>query len=75
MFGTTQVIGAIVRKKSSLDYNDIMADTLAKSDISLSSSEAISYLRQCGLIGRRRLGTINEIINKANFFKNNRIKR
>lgn len=75
MFGTTQVIGAIVRKKSSLDYNDIMADTLAKSDISLSSSEAISYLRQCGLIGSRRLGTINEIINKAKFLKNNRIKR
>ena len=62
-FNKTSVAGAIVRKTSCCtDYLDIMALALANADIPLDEKSSLDFLAQNGYIERRRLNTINEVI-------------
>lgn len=63
-FGMSNAIGAIVRRNTTLTYDDVMADALAKSG-NLSQQEAIEYLYDEGYIGQRRLSNVSELIKKA----------
>ena len=65
IFGSTQALGAIVKKTSPLKYDDVMAEILAQSDTVLKATDALNFFVEKGLIGRRRLGNVNEILKKA----------
>lgn len=65
IFGSTQALGAIVKKTSPLEYDDVMAEILAQSDTVLKATDALNFFVEKGLIGRRRLGNVNEILKKA----------
>ena len=58
--------GAIVKQASSFkDFNDLLVDILANSNIVLDKDSALEYLRQQGYIARRRYSDIGRIITEA----------
>lgn len=64
-FGMSSTLGAIEKRNSKLTFDDVMADTLAKTNIELTQQEAIEYLYDMSFIGQRRLGNVGDIIKKA----------
>ncbi|NBJ16970.1 MAG: hypothetical protein FNP40_15725 [Dehalobacter sp. 4CP] len=62
--------GAIVRKKSRLSYADIMADAVAKSDVSLVAQPVLNFLVENGYISVRRYTKVTELINQAKAIRN-----
>lgn len=62
--------GAIVRKKSRLSYADIMADAVAKSDVSLFVQPVLNFLVESGYISARRYTKVTELINQAKVIRN-----
>ena len=58
--------GAIVKQASSFkDFNDLLVDILANSNIVLNEDSALEYLRQQGYIARRRFSDIGRIVTEA----------
>ena len=58
--------GAIVKQASSFkDFNDLLVDILANSNIVLDEDSALEYLRQQGYIARRRYSDIGRIVTEA----------
>jgi hypothetical protein len=58
--------GAIVKQVSSFkDFNDLLVDILANSNIGLDEDSALEYLRQQGYIARRRYSDIGRIVTEA----------
>lgn len=58
--------GAIVKQASSFqNFNDLLIDILANSDIVLNEDSALEYLRQQGYIARRRYSDIGRILTEA----------
>lgn len=58
--------GAIVKQASSCkDFNDLLVDILANSNIVLDEDSALEYLRQQGYIARRRYSDIGRIVTEA----------
>ena len=64
-FGMSSTLGAIEKRNSKLTFDDVMADTLAKTNIELTQQEAIEYLYDMSFIGQRRLGNVGDIIKMA----------
>lgn len=64
-FGMSSTLGAIEKRNSKLTFDDVMADTLARSNKELTQNESIEYLYDMSFIGRRRLGNVGDIIKKA----------
>lgn len=64
-FGMSSTLGAIEKRNSKLTFDDVMADTLARSNKELNQNESIEYLYDMSFIGRRRLGNVGDIIKKA----------
>ena len=64
-FGMSSTLGAIKKRNSTLTFDDVMADTLARSNKELTQNEAIEYLYDISFIGQRRLGNVGDIIKKA----------
>lgn len=62
--------GAIVRKKSRLSYADILADAVAKSDVSLIEQPVLNFLVENGYISTRRYTKVTELINQAKAIRN-----
>ena len=58
--------GAIVKQASSFEnFNDLLIDVLANSNIVLDEEPALEYLRQQGYIARRRYSDIGRILTEA----------
>lgn len=58
--------GAIVKQASSFkEFNDLLVDILANSNIVLDEDSALEYLRQQGYIARRRYSDIGRIVTEA----------
>ena len=58
--------GAIVKQTSSFqNFNELLIDILANSDVVLDESVALEYLCQKGYIGRRRYSDIGKILAEA----------
>ena len=58
--------GCIVRKHSKLDYNAIMVDAIAKSELSLSDENAVAdFLVNNGYRGNRQKAKLGDLINQA----------
>ena len=58
--------GAIVKQASSFkDFNNLLVDILANSNIVLDEDSALEYLRQQGYIARRRYSDIGKIVTEA----------
>lgn len=58
--------GAIVKQASPFqNFNDLLIDILANSDIVLNENSALEYLRQQGYIARRRYSDIGRILTEA----------
>lgn len=58
--------GAIVKQASPFqNFNDLLIDILANSDIVLNEDSALEYLRQHGYIARRRYRDIGRILTEA----------
>ena len=58
--------GAIGKQASSFkDFNDLLVDILANSNIVLDEDSALEYLRQQGYIARRRYSDIGRIVTEA----------
>ena len=58
--------GAIVKQASSFkNFNDLLVDILANSNIMLNEDSALEYLRQQGYIARRRYSDIGRIVTEA----------
>lgn len=58
--------GAIVKQASSFkNFNDLLVDILANSNIVLGEDSALEYLRQQGYIARRRYSDIGRILTEA----------
>ena len=64
-FGMSSTLGAIEKRNSKLTFDDVMADTLARSNKELTQNESIEYLYDMSFVGRRRLGNVGDIIKKA----------
>ena len=65
-FSANVCAGAIVKQASSFkDFNDLLVDILANSDIVLDEDSALEYLRQQGYIARRRYSDIGRIVTEA----------
>ncbi len=59
-------VGAIVKQASSFkNFNDLLVDILANSNIMLNEDSALEYLRQQGYIARRRYSDIGRIVTEA----------
>jgi hypothetical protein len=54
--------GAIIRKNSRLTYDDIMADSVARSNTPLVSGDVLNYLLDNGLISRRKHKDIESLV-------------
>ena len=58
--------GAIVARSSGVDdFNDVLADELAKSNIQLDAETALRYLVDKGFLARRRYTGIEQVLTKA----------
>ena len=58
--------GAIVKQASPIqNFNDLLIDVLANSDIALNEDSALEYLRQQGYMARRRYSEIGRILTEA----------
>ena len=58
--------GAIVKQASSFrNFNDLLVEILANSNIVLNEDSALEYLRQQGYIARRRYSDIGRIVTEA----------
>lgn len=65
-FSANVCAGAIVKQASSFkDFNDLLVDILANSNIVLDEDSALEYLRQKGYIARRRYSDIGRIVTEA----------
>ena len=64
--------GAVIRKNCELDYTEIMADAVAKSNISLTENLICRFLFESGYIGRSTTSRANEIIDKAKIIRERR---
>ena len=65
-FSANVCAGAIVKQASSFkDFNDLLVDILANSNIVLDENSALEYLRQQGYIARRRYSDIGRIVTEA----------
>lgn len=65
-FSANVCAGAIVKQASSCkDFNDLLVDILANSNIVLDEDPALEYLRQQGYIARRRYSDIGRIVTEA----------
>lgn len=65
-FSANVCAGAIVKQASSCkDFNDLLVDILANSNIVLDEDSALEYLRQQGYIARRRYSDIGRIVTEA----------
>lgn len=58
--------GAIVKQSAAFkDFDDLLVDILANSNIELNETAALEYLRQKGYIARRRYSEIGKILTEA----------
>lgn len=57
--------GAIVKKKCHLDYEEIMAESVANSSIELVKADVYDYLISSGFMVRKKYSRIDELIKKA----------
>lgn len=64
--------GAIVRKECNLDYHTLLAQVLAKKNISLSENVVMDYLFDCGYIARHSYKYLQELIELATQLKEGR---
>ena len=65
-FSANVCAGAIVKQASSFkDFNDLLVDILANSNIVLDEDSALEYLRHQGYIARRRYSDIGRIVTEA----------
>lgn len=62
--------GAIVSSGSDKEFEDILADALAKSDLSLNNTTALQYLCDNGYIGAKRYSAIGGVVLKAQTIRN-----
>lgn len=65
-FTTKTSVGVIVSRKYPIDnYDDLIVDLLAKSDITLEKDTVLDYLAEKALISRRKYDTIESILLNA----------
>ena len=65
-FNADNCVGAIVKRNSGInEFNDLLVDVLAHSSISLTPEDALQYLYDMGLLARRRLSNIDQLLTKA----------
>jgi hypothetical protein len=64
--------GCIVRKKSKLDYTDIMADAIAKSNVSLNENDIADFLFETGYRGSRQKAKLADLIRRAKSLRESR---
>lgn len=57
--------GSIVKKDCELDYHEIMALSVAKSDVELVEDEVFNYLIATGYLARRQYSDIDDLIERA----------
>lgn len=68
--------GAIVRRSSSfMDFGSLIADAIAKADVSLDSQSVLDYLVTAGYLGKRKYGDIESVIESAKQLRNQRGQR
>lgn len=66
-FNAYNCVGAIVKRNTGIkDFNDLIANVLADSNITLSKESALQYLCDNGFMARRRYTGIEQIIVNAN---------
>ncbi|SEH28754.1 DUF4357 domain-containing protein [Selenomonas sp. KH1T6] len=71
-FSESEIAGAMVRRESGLtDYDEVLADVLAKSEVWSTPEEALEYLVAEGYLVRNRYGKINEAIRQAKKIREN----
>ena len=69
-FNAYIAVGAIVMRSSHLEnYNDLITEELANSDISLTREDALQYLVGVGLLARRNYSGIDQIISNAKLLR------
>ena len=65
-FNDTDIVGAMVRKESGFsDYDEVMADVLAKNKAWSNKEEALEYLVTEGYLARNRYAKIDKVIKRA----------
>lgn len=65
-YSANMCAGAIVKQASSFrNFNDLLVEILANSNIVLNEDSALEYLRQQGYIARRRYSDIGRIVTEA----------
>lgn len=65
-FNANSCVGAIVKRNSGIDdFNDLITDVLANSNVTLSRDDALQYLCNKGFIARRRYTGIEQLLIKA----------
>lgn len=61
--------GAIVRKACPLNYREILADAVAKSNIQLREDSVVKFLYESGYIGKRSISNTSELIGQAKIIR------
>ena len=65
-YNADNCVGAIVKNHSDIDdFNDLVIDVLANSNINLDRDDALQYLCDNGYLARKRFSDINQVIIKA----------
>jgi hypothetical protein len=65
-------VGAVVRKSNDMSYNDIIADAVARSSVSLNENDVSAYLLNKGFTGKKKMLKIDSIIDKARMIRERR---
>lgn len=69
-FNATKCVGAIVRRAAAIkDFTGLIADALAKADVSLNTKNALEYLTINGFLGRRKYSGIDSAIARAKLLR------
>ena len=62
-YNADKCVGAIVKKTAGMDdYNAVIADALAHSDINLNKTDALQYLCDAGYLARRKYSSIDQVL-------------
>lgn len=73
MYNRNCAVGAIVKKNAGYtNFDDLIVDVIADSDILLRKKEVLDFLVRSGYIARRSYANINELIIRANAQRNSK---